>query len=302
MTQPPYVVISPVRDEEKHLGLTVRCMCEQTVRPLKWIVVNDGSSDGTGKIADEAAARHDWIQVLHRKNRGFRQAGTGVMDAFYAGFDRIASGPWRYLSKFDGDLSFGPDYFQKCLREFEADEKLGVAGGTCCKDAAGMPTEFPGDPSFHVRGPTKIYRRECFEAIGGLIKAPGWDTVDEIKANMLGWTSKTFPHIRLVHHRPTGGAAGCWRDSMKNGLANYITGYHPLFMAIKCLRRSARRPYFKEGLGLWVGFLSGYVKRSPRVGDAALIRYLRGQQWRALTLRESLWSQGPVSRAGSPPG
>ena len=286
-----YVVISPVRDEEKYLPLTIRSMCAQTVRPRKWIVVNDGSADKTGEIADQAAAEHEWIQVVHRGNRGFRQAGTGVIAAFSAGYDLVAGEPWEYVSKFDGDLSFGPDYFESCIRKFTVDSGLGIGGGTCCRESDGLlSTEFPGDPAFHVRGPTKIYRRECFQAIGGLIQAPGWDTVDEIKANMLGWRTLTFSDVRLVHHRATGAADGSWKDSMKNGLANYITGYHPLFMACKCLRRVCYKPYGKQAIGLWLGFMKGYVRRIQRVEDKAMIRYLRQQQWRALTFRDSLWS------------
>jgi hypothetical protein len=144
-----------------------------------------------------------------------------------------------------------------------------------------------------VRGPTKIYRRECFEAIGGLIVAPGWDTVDLIKANMLGWKTCSFPHIRLVHLRPTGNAYGAWKDLVKNGLANYITGYHPLFMAVKCIRRTLRNPRSLSGPALWFGFMKGYIKRIPQVDDREMIRYLRRQQWRALTMRSNLWSRVP---------
>jgi hypothetical protein len=153
-------------------------------------------------------------------------------------------------------------------------------------------TEAPNDPAFHVRGATKIYRRECFEAIGGLLRATGWDTVDEIKANMLSWKTLTFPHITLIHHRPTGTAYGLWSDWVKNGLANYITGYHPVFMACKCVKRVLARPTvggMRIGLGLWYGFMKGYFQRIPQVPDPAMIRYLRTQQWRALTFRRSLW-------------
>ena len=143
-----------------------------------------------------------------------------------------------------------------------------------------------------MRGPTKIYRRQCFDDIGGLIRAPGWDTVDQIKANMLGWKTLTFRHIQLIHHRPTGEAYGTWADNVKSGLASYITGYDPVFMACKCVKRTlARRTLagLREGLALWYGFMKGYFKRIPQVADPAMIRYLRTQQWRALTFRSSLW-------------
>lgn len=293
MKAPQYVVITPVRDEGQYIPFTIASMCEQTLKPLRWVIVNDGSKDQTGRLIDEAAAKHSWIKVIHRKDRGSRQAGGGVVAAFYDGYELIAKDQWDYVVKLDGDLSFGPDYFAHCLREFDADKRLGIAGGTCCKLVNGKRVpEFIGEPLFHVRGPTKIYRRECFEAIGGIIVAPGWDTVDQVKANMLGWKTSTFPHIQLIHCRPTGGAYGSWNDWVKNGLANYITGYHPLFMLCKCFRRLFYKPYGKQALGLSCGFLKGYLKRVPRAADPAAIMYLRDQQWRALTLRHSLWRPG----------
>jgi hypothetical protein len=146
------------------------------------------------------------------------------------------------------------------------------------------------DPAFHVRGATKIYRRGCWEQIGGLIRAPGWDTLDEIKANMLGWTTRTFPDLQIIHHRPAGGAYGQWNNLLKNGRANYIVGYHPLFMLLKCLRRAFEKPYLLHGCGLWLGFLGGYVKGVPRAAEKEVIQYFRQQQINRLLGRKSLWS------------
>ena len=288
-----YVVVSPIRNEEEYFPLTIASMGAQTAKPLTWVLVDDGSSDRTGVLIEEVAKQYPWVIAVHRTDRGSRQAGSGVVEAFYDGYTRVADRHWDFIVKLDGDLSFGPGYFESCLQEFQGDPNLGIAGGTCCRVVDGRPvTEFEGEPAFHVRGPTKIYRRRCFDAIGGLIQAPGWDTVDQIKANMLGWKTLTFQHIYLVHHRPTGGAYGSWANWVKNGLANYITGYHPVFMACKCLKRTLVRPSpagIKEGLGLWCGFMKGYLKRISRVADPTTIRYLRTQQWRALTFRRSLW-------------
>ena len=279
MSSAQYVVVSPVRNEEEYLPLTIASVCAQSVKPLIWVLVDDGSSDRTAALISLAAREYPWIVPVHRKDRGLRQAGSGVIEAFYEGYARVADDDWDFIVKLDGDLSFEPDYFERCLQEFDADQNLGIAGGTCCRVVDGsLVTEFEGEPSFHVRGPTKIYRRQCFHAIDGLLRAPGWDTVDQIKANMLGWKTLTFANIRLVHHRPTGGAYGSWANWTKNGLANYITGYDPVFMACKCLKRMLARPSragIREGLGLWCGYMNGYSKRIPRVPDPAMIRYLR---------------------------
>ena len=183
---------------------------------------------------------------------------------------------WDFIVKLDGDLSFEPDYFERCLERFEKDPKLGIGGGTICNMVSGaLVVEAPSDPAFHVRGATKIYKRQCWDAIGGLIRQPGWDTVDEYKANMLDWATYTFPEIKVQHHRKAGRAQGTWKNWVKNGLANYVAGYHPLFMSCKCVRRAFTKPYGIAAAGLMVGFVGGYLRCMSQVDDRALIRYVR---------------------------
>lgn len=287
-----YIIITPVRNEAALLSHTIGSVLAQSLKPAAWIVVNDGSTDGTQALMDQAAAKHDWIWLVHRPDRGFRKPGAGVMEAFCDGYDRIGATPWEFLAKLDGDLSFAPDYFEKCVAHFTADPKLGIAGGTVCGMANGrLRVESSGDPPFHVRGATKIYRRKCWNDIGGLLKVTGWDTLDEVKANMLGWSTRSFPDLPIQHHRYAGDADGAWKNWVKNGRANYVTGYHPLFMFAKCLSRLAEKPRVLASVALGCGFISGYLRRAPRVQDADLIRYLRDQQIRRLTLRESLWTK-----------
>jgi glycosyltransferase involved in cell wall biosynthesis len=286
-----YVIITPVRNEEVFLGKTITSVATQTIQPTEWIIVDDGSKDRTGGIADAAAAQHSWIRVLHRVDRGFRKNGGGVMEAFRDGLQRVLTGDWDFLVKLDGDLTFAPDYFEKCFQHFESNSKLGIGGGLICNEIAGQRVlDSKEDPKFHVRGATKIYRRACWDAIGGLIQTTGWDTMDELKANMLGWKTYTFPELPLIHHRETGGADGSWRNWFKNGRANYIVGYHPLFMLGKCVKRTFRRPYGLASLALLCGFVTGYFSRVPqRVADRKVIRYLRGEQLRALLGKKCLW-------------
>lgn len=291
MTTVRYVMITPVRNEGDFLAATIDSVTGQTVRPVEWIIVNDGSTDRTGEIIDAASVKHSWIRSLHRSDRGFRKPGGGVMEAFHDGLARLQTVEWDFLVKLDGDLTFDADYFDKCFKRFSANPKLGIGGGLVCNEVAGRQVlDSTDDPKFHVRGATKIYRRACWDAIGGLIRATGWDTMDEVKANMLGWKTSTFSEIPLVHHRKTGEADGCWRNWFKNGRANYNVGYHPLFMLGKCVKRAFRRPYGVASLALGCGFVSGYFSRVPqRITDRNLIRYLRGEQLRALLGRKCLW-------------
>ncbi|MGD0348747.1 MAG: glycosyltransferase family A protein [Verrucomicrobiota bacterium] len=290
MNSTRYVVITPVRNEGKHLPQTIESMACQTIRPAIWVIVNDGSSDNTGHVADAAAAKHSWIRVVHRSDRGFRKSGGGVIEAFYDGCALVQSPDWDFLGKLDGDLAFGPGYFEGCLARFRADAKLGIGGGRVYSKVNGSFIEdAPGDPLFHVRGATKIYRRATWEAIGGLLRVTGWDTLDELKANMLGWRSYSFKELKVQQLKPTGSADGTWKNWFKNGQANYISGYHPLFMVSKCIRRLFCKPYGIGAAGLFCGFVSSYWNGVPRVADEQLIRYIRRQQMHRLLLRDSLW-------------
>lgn len=287
-----YVVITPVRNEAPRFPRTIESMLAQSCRPLRWVIVNDGSTDGTADLATAAASRVPWIRVVHRPDRGHRLPGTGVMEAFREGCTLVADLPWQFLVKLDGDLAFAPDYFACCLEHFAREPRLGIGGGIICRrERAQLVPEALDDPAFHVRGAVKMYRRACWEQIGGLLALPGWDTVDELMANMLGWQTRTFVELPVEQLKATGTADGRWRNWVKNGLANYVACYDPLFMLAKCASRSLKYPWLVSALALGWGYISGYLRRCPRVNDPAFRRYVRQQQRNYLLGRPSLWSQ-----------
>ncbi|MGB9629125.1 MAG: glycosyltransferase family 2 protein [Thermodesulfobacteriota bacterium] len=294
---PAYIVITPVRDEVKYVGLTFESMISQTVKPVEWIIVDDGSTDGTGELLDRLAGDWPCVRVIHRPNRGFRKSGGGVIEAFNEGYAQIREKDWEFLVKLDGDLSFEPDYFERCLEEFYEDPSLGLGGGTVCVIKNGrLEVDSKGDPPFHVRGATKIYRRACWEVVQPLVQTPGWDTIDEVKANMYGWKTRTFPQIRLLQHKPTGSGDGNIGNWAKNGLANFHTGYHPIFMIGKCVKRGFQKPRLEASLGLLLGFLSGYVNRTPRSATREVVQYLRRQQINFMLGKSSIYSRENAKR------
>jgi poly-beta-1,6-N-acetyl-D-glucosamine synthase len=289
MVSTRYVVISPVRDEVNYIQRTIDSMLSQTHLPAQWIIVDDGSTDGTRELLDRYVNR-SWITVVHRADRGHRASGGGVVEAFNTGYALLRDNDWDFIVKLDGDLSFEADYFEKCIELFHLDESLGIGGGTVCRmEGDHVEVDSMGDPPFHVRGASKVYRRACWERIGPLAITPGWDTIDEVKANLHGWKSRTFNELRIIQHKPTGSADGRWRNWFKNGYANYMTGYHPVFMLAKCIKRIGRSPVFVESTALWAGFCSGYIKRVPQACSRDVIQYLRKQQIRRLLQRPSIY-------------
>jgi poly-beta-1,6-N-acetyl-D-glucosamine synthase len=283
-----FLVITPARNEENGIEETIRSMATQTLRPTEWVIVNDGSNDRTGAILDQYAAKLPWITVVHRPDRGCRKPGGGVIEAFYDGLKASKIKDWQFVVKLDADLTLDPDYFERCLSEFELDPQLGVGGGAVY-EVRNRTTVVDSTTAFHVRGATKIYRRECWNALGGLLVAPGWDTLDEVKANMHGWKTRSFSHIPILQRRPTGGQDGAWRDYEKNGRANYICGYHPLFMTAKCISRIWRKPRVVSAVALAYGFLGAWIRQTPRVNDKELIAYIRKQQLRRMLGQASIW-------------
>jgi len=283
-----YVVVTPVRDEASYLSLTIESMVRQTILPQEWVIVNDGSKDETGKIIEDAARQYPWIRGVHRQDRGFRKWGAGIIEAFYSGFDVLTCPDWDFMSKLDGDLSFEPDYFERTFHKFQENHKIGIGGGVLYHEDNGKRV-LEDHPVFHVRGGVKIYRRACWDAIGGLWVGPGSDTVDEVKANMLGWTTMSFFDIQMTHHRFTGASWGRWGGLVKDGKIDYVSGYHPLFLTAKSIVRLVRRPYILGSVALVYGYISAYLQGVPRVNDPDLIRYLRRQQLARLVGAETIW-------------
>jgi glycosyltransferase involved in cell wall biosynthesis len=266
MNQPPrYIVISPVKDEERHVEHTLRSMANQTVKPVKWIIVDDGSSDRTPSLIEQYRTENDFIQVIQNPPGRARQPGGGVVRAFNAGYEAVKSLEYDVIVKLDCDLSFEPDYFEKLLRRFTADPKLGIASGVYLEDLKDRGWTVISMPTYHAAGASKIVRRTCFDEINGFVASRGWDTVDEIRAMARGWKTTHFPDAQMKHWKPEGAGIGRWRTNIMHGEIYYLTGGGFLFFAIKVLHRMRSRPYVLNGLALFWGYLRSALKRKDRL-------------------------------------
>ncbi len=285
MTNRSYVVITPARDEEKFLPRLIDSMAQQTRLPARWIVIDDGSSDATASILDDAARKHSWIDPQHlARNRPRAAGGESVIMQF---IPLSAAEKYDYVLRLDADLSFDADFVELMLKEFDRDAKLGIAGPTLWEPFGSSWHEI-AMPAFHTRGAAKMYSRDCFKAIGGLDAELGWDTLDEARAMMLGFRTRSFRHIKAMHHRPQGAASG-WKARIAAGESAYKVGYSPLFMLARAARQTFSTPFPVAGALLFGGYLKGYLQRGRRSAGPELIKFIRQQQVRRLLMMESLW-------------
>lgn len=279
MEQSGYVIITPAHNEEGFIRRTAESVLNQNVRPLKWVVVNDASADHTREIIGSYADRHAFIELVDLDRSPGRHFGNKVR-AFAAGFERIRELPFELVGNLDADVSFGPAYFEKLLGRFQEDSRLGLAGGMIHSSINGefVSQEVALDS---VAGAVQLFRRECFEQIGGYHPLPegGIDAAAEISARMHGWKTRTFPELAVREHRRTGSAtARPLASRLREGRRMHSLGYSPLFFLVRCVYRLMERPIVVgSAVALW-GYSASVFNRRPVVVSPELVRFLRNEQ------------------------
>ena len=283
-----YAIFTPARNEEAYIAKTLKSVVNQTIPPTVWLILDDGSTDKTRHIIEQFALNHSYIQLLTSDDRGFRNY-TNVQVKLKRLSEKIDINSNEFVVKLDADLCFDQFYFKKLFEEFKKDSNLGIAGGLCYVPIRGklIPEK---TPSFHVRGPTKVYRTECFIDIGGISESVAYDTIDEIKANLLGWRTRTFNNIKIVHLRKTGASAGTaikWRISQGRG--SYYSAYHPIFFLLRSLRHIFSYPYILGTIAMLYGYFVDYIQRKPQIDDPKFIQFIRREQINKLLFKKTIW-------------
>ncbi|BAZ43137.1 family 2 glycosyl transferase [Chondrocystis sp. NIES-4102] len=284
------VIISPVRNEEKFISGIIESVINQTLKPIEWIIVDDGSSDRTYEIASKAAAEYDWIRVIKKQDRGFRSVGPGVVQTFYYGYERINSDDYDYVCKMDGDLELKPTYFETLISYFDQDPYLGAASGKPFLEDNGKLIEERTHREM-VAGQINFYRRKCFEDIGGFVREVHWDGIAFHRARMEGWRTRSICHQELnyVHKRLMGSSGeGIIQGRLRWGKGQYFMGTHPLFLLAITVYRMREKPFFIGGLCIFIGYCRAFLTSMPRYDDSAFRKSLHAWQMERLKLGKRL--------------
>ena len=280
------LIISPCRNEAEYMRQTLDSMVAQSARPDLWVIVDDGSTDQTPQILAEYAAEHDFIKIVPKANRGHRSVGPGVIEAFYAGYRAVPSDEFDYICKLDLDLELPPRYFEILLKRLEENPRIGTCSGKpyfLDKKSGKLISEKCGDEN--SVGMTKLFRKRCFDQIGGFVQQVMWDAIDGHRCRMLGWIAVSWdePELRFVHLRPMGSSQqNMLTGRMRHGFGQYFMGTSLAYMTASALFRMTRPPYLVGGLGMWWGYVKSMLSRKPRLEDSAFRVFLRRYQWSCL--------------------
>lgn len=273
-----YVLITPVKDEETLIGETITSVVSQSLPPLQWIIVNDGSTDHTEEIVRSAVARYPWIRLVCLPPRPTRSFAA-VVQATECGVNALTVTDYHYIGLLDSDVRFGPDYFQEVVERFEANPRLGLGGGHVV-DLGEPKNRLPRNRQ-DVPGASQFFRRRCFEELGGLLAIPegGWDALTCVRSRMLGYETQLFTDLVLDHLKPRNIAeGGLLRRAWQLGIRDYALGTHPVFEVLKCLSRVAEYPPILRAV-LWLaGYCAGSLKQNKRLVSDELLRFSKAEQ------------------------
>lgn len=277
------VLITPARNEEAFIGSTIKSVVAQTVRPIRWVIVSDGSTDGTDEIVRKYAAEHPWIELLRRPERTDRQFAAKAR-AFNAGYDQVKGLDFDVIGNLDADITFEPRYLEYLLNQFAENSRLGVAGTPFVENS-----QQPGTHTYahkfaqleHVSGACQLFRRECFQSVGGYIPIKGGaiDWIAVTTARMNGWQTRTFTEMTCFHHRKLGtGNDSPLMVKFRYGQKAYYVGGHPLWELLRGVFQMRQKPWIIGGVYFQLGFLWAMVTRMPRPVSPELMAFHRSEQ------------------------
>ena len=278
-----YVLISAARDEEAYIPKVLDSVTSQTILPKQWVIVNDGSRDRTGDIVREYQKDHPFISLLEVGADKGRSFGSKAL-AVRAGYELLKDLEFDFIGNLDADVSFAPTYYESILKKFEANPKLGIAGGVIMDRVnGGFQRSFSN--LNHTPGAIQFFRREIFDKIGGYpkLRTGGIDSAAAIMTRMHGWQTKSFEDLEVYHYRREGtGDSNILRARTRQGATDYNLGSHPVFEIVKAARRLAERPWIIGSMLRLYGFFMPLVRGTDRDIPDDVVKFLREEEMKRL--------------------
>lgn len=278
------VVVSPCRNETEFMRKTLDSVVAQSVPPTLWVIVDDGSTDGSDDLVRSYMDQHDWIRLVQVPDRGHRAVGPGVVRAFYTGLETVQLEDFDYVCKLDLDLDLPPRYFETLLERMEADPRIGTCSGKPYVRRGGqLVSERRGDEM--SVGMTKFYRRDCFEEIGGFVHEVMWDAIDCHKARQMGWKAVSWDHpdLNFEHLRPMGSSqTSIYTGRRRHGYGQYFMGTDPVYFLATAAFRALEPPYVLGGLCMVQGYIGAWMRGEKQLDDPELRAFIRAYQRRSL--------------------
>ena len=298
-----YILITPARNEEQYIELTLRSMVAQTHPPLKWVIVSDGSTDRTDEIVRGYADKYPWIELLRMPERRERHF-AGKVHAFNAGYDRVRDLDFDVVGNLDADVSFEPEHFEFLLAKMQEDEQLGLAGAPFREGTFQYDYRFTNIEN--VWGGCQLFRRACYDGIGGYMPLKGGciDHVAVISARFRGWRTRTFPEKVCIHHRKMGTALqGRLAAKFKLGVKDHSVGNHPLWQMARTVYQMKYRPYLMGGLALGAGYVWAAMRGAEIPLSSEMVSFVRHEQMhrlkRAVGLKPKKTANGALVAGGT---
>lgn len=274
-----YVLITAARNEQAYIEQTLKSVVAQTVLPQKWVIVSDGSMDNTDEIVRRWAAKYNFIVLLRKEPELTRNFGAKVR-AVRLGIEHLRGTEYSFLGNIDADVTVEPDYYEKAMAKFEDDPHLGIVGGLRFDNCRGTYRKVLASRD-SAGGPTQFFSRECYEEIGGYLplRLGGVDTYAEIRARMHGWKVKTFPDLKLWHHRRTGTEkSNILAARFRQGIEEYSLGMHPLYALFRSIYRIIYRPYLFGSLLEAAGFTWAYMRKQKAQIPDEIVCFIHHEQ------------------------
>ena len=274
-----YVLITPVKNEEAYIEETLASVVAQTERPEEWVVVSDGSTDRTDAIIQPYADAHPFINFVRNTNTAGRDFASQVY-TMNIGCEALKTTAYDLIGFLDGDIRLDPSYYETMLARVKEDEALGIVGGAFHQKIGDRFIDQKVSED-SVAGGVQLFRRACYEAIGGFIPMSmgGFDAIAEVMARMHGWKTQTFSDTPFYHLKPlNAGTGNCFAGQWQMGQRDYLIGNHPLFQLFRCAYRAREKPIVLSAVIRLAGFLWALLKRSNRPIPRDVVAYKQDEQ------------------------